>query len=236
VEYILKDFEGNTATLHFKIKASDTKISSYQPKGKMMSFKTSNNFENGAVKVSIPEGDLYDDLDFQFGITAQPSYGNSQVFHIHNKLTPVHDTYQLSIKPDENLSPYLQKLVIMNTESGSQGGELKDGYIVVYPKTFGNFYLRIDSVAPTIVPVNVKEGVNFSQISKMIFRISDNLSGIKSFNGSIDGQWILMEYDYKTGRLWHTFDEKTGFGKHSFQLIVTDNKDNQKTYSINFFR
>lgn len=236
VEYILKDFEGNTSILHFKIKSSGIKPPTYQPKGQMMSYKTVNNFENGAVKVSIPEGDLYDDLDFQFGTVEQPSYGSSKIFKIHNKLTPVHDTYQLSIKPDKGLSAYFQKLVVMNTENGSQGGEFKDGYIVAYPKTFGNFYLRIDSIAPTIIPINVKEGANFSQTGKMIFRISDNLSGLKNYNGYIDGQWILMEYDYKTGRLWHTFDEKTGFGKHSFQLVVTDNKDNEKTYSINFFR
>nr|MBC7613482.1 M23 family metallopeptidase [Pseudopedobacter sp.] len=236
VEYILKDYEGNTSILRFKIKSSGIKPPTYQPKGQLMSYKTVNNFENGPVKIIIPEGNLYDDLDFQYSVSTQPSNGSSKIFHIHNKLTPLHDAYLLAIKPDDNLSPYLQKLVVMNTESGSQGGEFKDGFVIAYPKTFGNFYLRVDSIAPTIVPVNVKEGANFSQTSKMIFRISDNLSGIKSFKGSIDGQWILMEYDYKTGKLWHTFDEKTSFGKHSFQLIVTDNKENEKTYSINFFR
>lgn len=236
VDYILKDYKGNTSTLHFKIKAAETKIQAYQPKGQLMSYKTINNFENEAVKISIPEGNLYDDLDFQFSTSAQPSSGSSKIYHVHNKLTPIHNTYQLAVKPDKNLAPYFQKLLIMNTESGNQGGEFKDGYIVAYPKTFGNFYLRIDSVPPTIVSVNVKDGANLSQTSKMIFRISDNLSGIKSYKGYIDSEWVLMEYDYKTGRLWHTFDDKTGFGKHNFQLTVIDNKDNEKTYSINFFR
>jgi hypothetical protein len=55
-----------------------------------------------------------------------------------------------------------------------------------------------------------------ASLSKMSFRISDNLSGIKSFNGYIDGKWILMEFDTKTASLWHTFDERTGTGKHTF--------------------
>ena len=73
-------------------------------------------------------------------------------------------------------------------------------------------------------------------ISKMSFRISDNLSGIKSFNGYIDGKWILMEFDTKTANLWHTFDEQTTAGKHSFELVVIDMKDNIKRYVIDFYK
>ncbi|MGY0040460.1 hypothetical protein [Pedobacter sp. NJ-S-72] len=70
----------------------------------------------------------------------------------------------------------------------------------------------------------------------MIFKIRDNLSGIKSFNGYIDGNWVLMEFDTKTATLWHSFDERTTVGKHRFKLVVEDMKGNIKTYSINFIK
>ena len=70
----------------------------------------------------------------------------------------------------------------------------------------------------------------------MSFRISDGLSGIKSFNGYIDGKWVLMEFDTKTASLWHTFDEKTAKGSHSFELVVEDMKENIKRYAITFTR
>lgn len=73
-------------------------------------------------------------------------------------------------------------------------------------------------------------------LTKMSFRISDNLSGIKSFNGYIDGQWVLMEFDAKTASLWHNFDERTSTGKHTFELLVVDMKDNTKRYAIDFYR
>ena len=73
-------------------------------------------------------------------------------------------------------------------------------------------------------------------LSKMSFRISDALSGIKSFNGFIDGKWVLMEFDTKTANLWHTFDERTAAGKHTFELLVVDMKDNTKRYAIEFYR
>ncbi|MEO5912352.1 MAG: M23 family metallopeptidase [Pelobium sp.] len=237
IEYILKDYSGNESKLSFKIQSNGQPLKPAPiSKGELMSWKSDHRFEKDQVKVYIPDGVLYDDLDFKYAVSAQPSYGASKIYHIHDKLTPIHDVYELGIKPDSSQSQYFDKMLIMNTETGSQGGEFKNGYVVASPKIFGNFYLRIDNIAPAIIPLNVKEGVNLSQQKSINFRISDNLSGIKSFNGYIDGRWVLFEYDYKNGKLWHNFDEKTGFGKHELKIVVTDWKDNIKTYSINFYR
>ncbi|MGY3052856.1 hypothetical protein ACVWYG_001052 [Pedobacter sp. UYEF25] len=70
----------------------------------------------------------------------------------------------------------------------------------------------------------------------MLFKIRDNLSGIKSFNGYIDGRWVLMEFDTKTATLWYSFDDEVNIGKHTLNLIVSDMKDNVKTYKIDFLR
>ena len=52
----------------------------------------------------------------------------------------------------------------------------------------------------------------------------------------IDGKWVLMEFDAKTASLWHTFDEKTASGKHRFEVVVTDMKDNVRRYAIDFYK
>ncbi|TKB98902.1 M23 family metallopeptidase [Pedobacter cryophilus] len=238
VQYIVKDINGNQSELKFKIKSNPAAVSKItpSPNKQLMSYQTAHQFENGEVEVNLPKGILYDDLDFKFASLSKPIYGVSKIYQIHNKLTPIHDAFELAIKIDSNVLAYADKMLIVNTESGSQGGEAKNGFIIAKPKTFGNFYVRIDSVAPAIKPINVKEGANLSQQKNMLFKISDQLAGIESFNGYIDGEWVLMEYDLRNGNLWHTFDEKTGFGKHTFKLVVTDRKQNEKTYSINFYR
>jgi hypothetical protein len=101
---------------------------------------------------------------------------------------------------------------------------------------FGSFYISIDNIPPVIHPVNISEGKSMASASKMIFKISDNLSGIKSFRGTLDGKWILMEYDQKTATLWHTFDERISAGRHVFELAVTDMKSNTKLYTTTFYR
>jgi hypothetical protein len=148
----------------------------------------------------------------------------------------LHTGFQLWIKTDSTLNNYQDKAVIVNTGRASQGGYYEDGYVKATPRNFGSFFIAVDTVAPTVVPVNISNGKQMSGISKMSFKIRDNLSGIKSFNGYIDGRWVLMEFDTKTASLWHNFDDSTASGKHTLELIVTDMKDNNRNYTITFYK
>ena len=237
IEYILKDIEGNTGSLMFGVKNNSNSLLKPFPKntGIKMLCAEENNFRNENIKLNIPKGILYNDLDFKYNEAAKPSYAVSKIYKIHNKYTPVHDVFELSIKPDSSLKN-LEKLVVCNTASGYQGGDYKDGYVIANPKILGDFYLCYDSIAPTIAPINIKEGANLSSQNQIVLRIRDNLSGIKSFNGYIDGDWVLMEYDYKTGKLWNDLDKNLKPGKHTFGLLVSDNKDNKNLYSVSFIR
>ncbi|WP_050855771.1 hypothetical protein [Flavobacterium columnare] len=67
--------------------------------------------------------------------------------------------------------------------------------------------------------------------------ISDNLSGIKSYNAYLNNQWILMEYEPKLNRLIHYFsDSKFIDGKNDFKLEVMDNLGNTTTFESNFYK
>ncbi|MDE6457836.1 MAG: M23 family peptidase, partial [Muribaculum sp.] len=63
--------------------------------------------------------------------------------------------------------------------------------------------------------------------------ISDNLSGIKSWRGEIDGKFALFELDGKTGRLSFRPDGErfSKTGSHNVKLTVTDAAGNVAEYS-----
>ena len=45
--------------------------------------------------------------------------------------------------------------------------------------------------------------------------------GIKNYLATIDGEWILMEYNHKKGILTYNFKDKKLVGsKHIFKLVV----------------
>ncbi|MFN0256875.1 M23 family metallopeptidase [Pedobacter ureilyticus] len=239
VKYTITDARGNKSTLAFNVLA-DTKAVINTPElpvGTNFPYNKQNEFSQEDVKVILPKGTLYNDLNFIYKKTAKPQQNAfSSIHHIHNNLTPLHTGFELWIKADSTIIKHQNKALIVNSNRSSQGGYFENGWVKTKPRNFSSFFIAIDTVAPNIIPVNIANGKNMKGISKMSFRISDGLSGIKSFNGYIDGKWVLMEFDTKTASLWHEFDERTGAGKHTLELLVVDMKDNTKRYAIEFYR
>ena len=93
----------------------------------------------------------------------------------------------------------------------------------------------LDTKPPKITPINIYANKNMAKNTTVIFKIADNLSGIKSYRGSIDGKWVLMEFDGKNAKLFYTFDNITK-GKHTFELTLTDAVNNSSKVSIPFIR
>lgn len=238
LKYTITDARGNKSVLPFHVIAKEGSAykvnKSAQLDGTFL-YDQTNEFFTDNVKAILPKGTLYNNLDFKYQFTAKPSSNAfSPVHKIHTNLTPLHKGFELWIKPDSSLNKYKDKALIVNVNRVSQGGNFEDGFVKANPRTFGEFFVTIDTIAPTIIPLNIAAAKSSKGVGKMSFKIRDNLSGIKSFNGYIDGKWVLMEFDAKSATVWHTFDPSLSSVKHSFVLIVTDMKNNTKRYSINF--
>lgn len=239
VKYVVKDVAGNCSELDFKINNTvqvDSLPSAH--KGELFAYDKDNKFENSEIKINIPKGSLYTDLDFIYNVSPPPAtrYPSTINHKVHNNLTPVYNAYSLSIKADEVPKHLQHKALIASLENGAEGGKFENGWVTVNTRNFGNFYIAVDTIAPTITARNLIDGKNLSAQSKIDFTISDNFSGIQSFNGYIDDQWVLMEYDSKNKHLWHRFESNLSKGTHTFKLIVKDWKDNEKVYEAKFIK
>ena len=236
LRYIITDSKGNSSILPFTVNAGTAPITApIIPSGLIYPYNKVNEFNTEDIKVVFPKGTLYNDLNFVYKKLPKPA-GNvwSAIHQIHNRYTPLHVGFDLWIKADQLPENLRSKALIVNSNGSTQGGYYDNGFVKATPRNFGSFYIAIDTIAPRISPINIAEGKSMAGLSKMIFKISDNLSGIKSFNGYLDGKWILMEFDAKTATLWHSFDERTTSGKHSLELVVTDMKENTRRYTIHF--
>ncbi len=237
--YIIKDVAGNISRLDFKIK-NNPQATIKQDEASSTSifeFNRENIFETPEFKILAPEDAFYNNVAFNYAVLPKPAGAFSKTHKVHTRLIPVNAAINLWIRPDSTLTPELRdKALIVNSRGYAIGGSLENDLIKASTREFGNFYIKIDTLAPRVTPVNIAEGKVVNQTPKIIFKISDNLAGIGSFRATIDGRWILMEYDAKTATLWHTFDEATPPGYHQFQLVVADTKKNITTYNAGFIR
>ena len=94
-----------------------------------------------------------------------------------------------------------------------------------------------DTVPPSIKINKSIDGKWISDKKTLEFSIKDELSGIKSYDGFLNGNWILFEYDYKTKKMFHNFDDGiVAEGKNDLKVVVTDNVGNSTIFEIQFFR
>jgi len=114
----------------------------------------------------------------------------------------------------------------------------RDGNILTtYTKYLGNYALTLDTLAPTIKPINFQNGKWLSKFRFLKVKIQDKLSGISNYRATVNGKWILMEYDYKTKTLTHDFNDNIiTETKNNLKIIVTDNVGNNSTFEATFYR
>jgi len=242
-KYTIKDSYGNTSTLLFGVSGNynEKQISNVLKTtiDTVFSYKDSNYFEKQHIVLSIPKNALYKNLPFQFHIADTLKEAITPTYFLHNDYTPLHKAINVSIKVGR-LSEYLRsKATIVHFDRRkryySKGGTWRNNYITAKSKAFGGFAVMIDTIPPKITPTNIFANKNMTRNSTITVKIADNLSGIKSYRGTIDGKWIMMEYEAKKAKLFYTFHNLPK-GKHNFELTLTDGVGNESKVSIPFTR
>ena len=243
-EYIVVDNAGNISIAEleangvYTAKSSKSEFKKDCNQNKLFYYDKVNIFSASDVAVQIPAGALYDSLYFCYEVSADPGKYFSDVYFVHDKYTPVHSAYTLKIKPKDLPANLQNKAFIASIENGNlsyEGNTIENEFISAKVKKFGAFAIAVDTIAPTITPLNFK--CNSSIRGKELrLKIGDNLSGVATYRGEINGQWVLFELDGKTGILSHQFTLPAEGKDHKLKLKVVDNLKNEKTFECSFRR
>jgi len=235
ITYKISDVAGNESVLSFSvIGAKPGDISNTAKSGTLFEYNTDNTFVNENVLLKIPEGALYDTMFFNYRSEPPLAGTFSPLHHLHDELTPLQKYCTLSIKAD-SLPVHLENkaLIAKLDDEGdfeSVGGYYQDGFIHCKIRSFGKYCILVDTIPPEIIPVNIQNNKSLLAQHSIKVKIKDELSGIDSYRGTLNGKWILMEYDQKNDLLTYYFDQKLQDGENDFELMVTDEKGNQAKY------
>ncbi len=243
VEIILEDVHKNRSSLSFNVTSDPPKVSAgreLRNDAVQMIHNRANRFRAENITITIPAGALYDTTFFIYRKETGTPMMYSDVHYVHNKYTPVHKPYSLSIKPSQIPEGKASKMLIVQMSDdfakSSLGGTWNEDFITANAQSFGMFYVGIDTVAPGIYANGLASGADMTGKRELRIRILDDLSGIKSYEPQIDGKWALFEYDLKNNVLIYRFDPDylTKDTTHSLVLKVTDNRENQSEFSCKF--
>lgn len=235
----VSDFQNNTARMSCYVQYNPG-IGSFKKQMPSISriiypFKAYS-FANDALKVLVPSSALFDTLYVVYNRSKAPlPNAYSDMLQLGRSSDPLFSPVDLGIKVNKVPAALQDKLVLVNREDGknsSCGGRYENGYVLAKTKTLGYFLVLADTTAPQIRPVNL--GENKAPEKEIRFIISDNLSGISAYEGTIDGQWKLFEYDAKSGILRYRIDMEREQKEHLLVLKVGDERKNIATYSIKF--
>jgi len=241
----VSDAAANTNTLIFWVLRDESAMETFlsEPYQMELPYNADSRLDLENFSMQIPKGALYETLKFQYGSIPDDSKGvYSAVHHVHDNKTPVQRNFELSILPERLPAELRAKAVIVNCGEGRPdncGGTWRGDFLTTRVREFGNYCIMADTEPPTIKPVIFDQDM---RRKKMIsFRIYDNFAvsgeaqGL-SYRGTIDGQWVLFEYDKKRSRLAYTFDGRIGSGTHVLKLVVKDDKANEAVFERKFVR
>lgn len=235
----IRDFEGNETWVNIPVNgkygkpnetlrdidANKTLVYSNQP----------TTLQSGNVTVNFYENTVYDDVFIDFKVS-------SDTIHLHEDNIPLQKNFYINYDLSNYKVEHLDKIFIARlygyykrpsyVHTKRKGNILSAG-----SKTLGLYTLVMDTVAPTIEPVNFQNKKWLSKYRYLKVKIDDELSGISKYRATVNGEWILMEYDYKTKMLVHDFNDNiVKDTKNELKIIVTDNVGNSSTFEATFFR
>ena len=232
--YQLADAFGNTTRLSIQIEGKEQPIPEVDTENtELFHWWSDNRFGAKGIRLTIPKGNLYDDLYFRYSVKEDSTaLGTTHI--LHNKPVAFHKSAKLSLRLQTDTLENKQQYGIVRLQNGRRswtGGVYRNGWVDADIKEMGSYTLGQDLVPPTITPLNPATWVSKQAIA---LRLSDNLSGVQTYRGEIDGQYVLFEMNSKSVITYHFDKERLARGKHTLKLVVTDACGNQSTYTYPF--
>jgi len=181
------------------------------------------------IQMHFPFQCLYNNLALYLNFSS-----NGLFFSIQPSTPNLRSPVKIGIKiPDKFYQTKEQ--VVIKTGSGVIVPEISNDSLFFGIKNFGNYELMLDQVSPSVkTTLSSKKRRAKNVLSKLVFVISDNLSGVGTYALFVNEKWVIAEYDAKTHQLIYSFEDNSPKGTVQIKLVLKDRVGNlsEHQYSI----
>lgn len=182
-------------------------------------------FTDQSVDINFPKYALFDTLFLQYEKT-EDSLNKKEFFHFKHVDIPLRQSANVLFKPKWSIDTGKSAIYAVDGKGRMAfvGGEWEGGNIKLKTKDLLNYTIATDTVPPKIRRLK-------SSKAKIKLKIEDEMSGIHSYRAELDGKWLLMSFDAKSGILLP--DPKVKL-QGKFTFVMKDNANNFTKYETVF--
>ena len=233
----IEDYKKNSVEINMDIKNEVALDSIPYVDNDQLTFIDHNSTYNqsyGPYSLMIPKGALYQSVFLDISQSAD-------TLKVHKDIVPLHKnmiiSYDMSSKENDNLKQYYIGRVTSWGAVYHVNTRRKGNILSAATRTMGTYAVSKDDTPPTIKPINFKNKQWITKNKTLRLKIADKDTGVDGYRAMVNGKFILMEYDYKTGVITHDFsDGVVTDSENELNVIVTDNVGNSTTFEATFYR
>lgn len=241
------DYNGNSSTLTFQVVRNMdllTKIPSTPPYQTIAGPDEVSILSQPGIQVVWPKGSFYEKTPLNIEMIPSEGAGSfSPSYALSPVDAPVHYYFDVNIEGLSVPERLRDKVFIARCEPNGRivncGGKWVGNNLTTGVRQLSTYAIMADTIPPSISVLHF--GPKMTGWNRMAFKISDNFN-IKDrgrdllYDAWVDGKWVLMSLDGKTGILTHLFDGRILPGEHTLVLKVTDDRGNEgvleKTFTL----
>lgn len=199
--YELTDYDGNQSTIQFDIRGARkpvviSEFVALTDDSHRFKVGRENRFVSEEFRLILPQGVLFEEMTLRHSkreagtITA----AISPIFQIHDANTPMVGWSSLELRVNHFSLIDPSKFYVGQVNGGRlnylQSAYQPDGYVKATFREFGEFALAVDTVMPSVKPIDEARWGTLGLIS---FAVSDAQTGLRFYKGYIDGKFVLFE-------------------------------------------
>lgn len=236
----IADYSGNVSTAAFDLVGVAPVETTVEPLSRDHYFVKADGSMNSRIEIDqfqvvMEKNTLFRDMWMNTKVTDQKGCC-SRCYRFGDFTQAVFKTVTIRIKPDEQWAGHPQLYIAYFDGDGkvsSLGGKLSnDGYVETTTRSLGRYALKIDSIAPTVKIQNFKDNDTISAGNTLKIKISDDMTGVETYQIYANDAWLLGKYDAKNNLLYYEVDDRMKPGDNTVKIVVKDAVGNTTTRKV----
>lgn len=230
VRYELSDVFGNQTIYHFVIRGKKMEIPVEMPESgsKYLVWTDTNTVDYPGFKMHLSEKILYQSELLTPKITTRER-GSCYVYTLSEHPIPLYKQGEVWLRVPDAWMRKADKCYIATLKGKKKyyrGGTFNNGWLHTSVGYITNFTVAMDTQSPRISAIQPR---SWKKKNKIIFKLRDELTGIKTYHGEIDGKFYLFGYSAKNKLLTANLSTRhlRKGKKHTYRIIVTDHCGNK---------